>query len=192
MQQKHRHKLDALDISNVPDPPTALLYTRYAPALFAYLRQHTTFREDAEDVLVEVFLAALENEKFATMGEKEQQAWLWRVARNKAVDHFRRAVRRQSVTLDNVADSLYDDDEQAPEQVTLRSEEYTHLQTHLHSLTTLQQEVLRLRFTNDLRCAEIAAHLGKREGTIRVLLSRALNLLRGIYQQQKGENERYD
>ena len=120
MQQKHRHKSDALDSLDTPYPPTALLYQRYAPAIFAYLRQHTALREDAEDVLVEVFLAALEKEKFATMGEKEQQAWLWRVARNKAVDAFRQSVRRQSVTLEHVADSLYDDDEHTPEQTALR------------------------------------------------------------------------
>jgi len=174
------------------DPPTALLYQRYAPAIFANLRQHTASREDAEDVLVEVFLAAMEYTKFSAMSEQEQQAWLWRVARNKVVDHYRRSVRRQSVTLEHVADSLYDDDQQAPEQVMLRQEEYIHLRTHLQSLSPLQQEVLQLRFINDLRCAEIASRLGKREGTIRVMLSRALNLLRGIYQQQSGGNERYD
>jgi len=176
MHRQHDKQLD--------DLPTAMLCQRHAPAIFAYLRQRTPSREDAEDVLVEVFLAALENANFATISEKEQQAWLWRVARNKAIDHYRRSIRRPSVALEHVAETLYDDDELAPEQITLRQEEYTYLQTHLQSLSPLQQEVLRLRFTNDLRCAEIASRLGKREGTVRVMLSRALNLLRGIYEQQ--------
>lgn len=175
----HRDQLKKLD-----DPPTAILYQRYAPTIFAYLRLHTPSREDAEDVLVEVFIAALENDTFSLLGEKEQLAWLWRVARNKVIDLYRRSLRRQHVALEHVAETLYDDDELAPEQVTLRREDYTRLQAHLRSLSALQQEVLQLRFTNDMRCAEIAARMGKREGTIRVMLSRALNLLRNIYEQQ--------
>lgn len=180
MHRDHHNKLD--------DPPTAILYQRFAPTIFAYLRLHTPSREDAEDVLVEVFLAALENNKFSLLGEKEQQAWLWRVAHNKVIDLYRRSLHRQSVALENVAEVLYDDDDLAPEQITLRQEEYTRLKIHLQSLSALQQEVLQLRFTNDMRCAEIAVRLGKREGTIRVMLSRALNLLRNIYEQQYGGN----
>jgi DNA-directed RNA polymerase specialized sigma24 family protein len=48
----------------------------------------------------------------------------------------------------------------------------------------LQQQVVKLRFFGGLRCAEIAAVLGKREGTVRVLLSRALNLLRALHEEQ--------
>ena len=176
MHWDHHNKLD--------DPPTAILYQRFAPTIFAYLRLHTPSREDAEDVLVEVFLAALENNKFSLLGEKEQRAWLWRVARNKVIDLYRRSLHRQSIALEHVAEVLYDDDDLAPEQITLRQEEYTHLKIHLQSLSALQQEVLLLRFTNDMRCAEIAVRMGKREGTIRVMLSRALNLLRNIYEQQ--------
>jgi RNA polymerase sigma factor (sigma-70 family) len=177
MQQQSEKSLD-------DQPSTALLYQRYAPAMFAYLRQHTPTREDAEDVLVDVFLAALEYSKFPVFSEKEQLAWLWRVTHNKAVDHYRRSKHRQSVDLEQVAETLYDDDNLAPEQAALRQEEYTHLQSYLQNLSPLQQEVLRLRFTNDLRCAEIAAKLGKREGTIRVMLSRAMNVLRSIYEHQ--------
>ncbi len=177
MQQQSNKSLDS-------PSSTALLYQRYAPAIFAYLRRHTPTQEDAEDVLVDVFLAALEYSTFPVFSEKEQVAWLWRVTRNKAVDHYRRSVRRQSVELEQVAETLYDDDDVAPEQAALRQEEYIHLQTYLQRLSPLQQEVLRLRFTNDLRCAEIASKLGKREGTIRVMLSRAMNLLRSIYEHQ--------
>jgi len=49
----------------------AELYQRYAPGLFAYLRQQTHSREDAEDVLVDIFLAALEYEPLAELDEKQ-------------------------------------------------------------------------------------------------------------------------
>ena len=59
------------------------LFRDYAPGLLTYFRMHIPSVEDAEDLVVEVFMAALENAKFAALSEKEKQLWLWRVTRNK-------------------------------------------------------------------------------------------------------------
>ena len=168
------------------DSPVARLYELHATAIFAYLRRQTSSREDAEDILVEVFVAAVEWSAFEKLGEKEQVAWLWRVAHNKAVDAYRRSRVRQGMDLELVADVIYDDDARAPEQVALLREEYAHLHAHLEKLSPSQREALRLRFANGLRCSEIAVVLGKRDGTVRVLLSRALNFLRSIYENDQG------
>jgi len=164
------------------DSLVARLYELHAPALFAYLRRQVASQEDAEDILVDVFVAAVEADILSRLTEKEQVAWLWRVARNKVVDAYRRARVRQDVDLALVTDAIYDDVERAPEQVTLRHEEYAHLRTQLEKLSPIQQEALRLRFAGDLRCSEIATILGKREGAVRVMLSRALNFLRHLYE----------
>src|SRR5579864_6445601 len=58
------------------------LFEQHSEKLFTYLRQHTQSREDAEDILVETFMAALGETKFAHLSEMAQIAWLWRVARN--------------------------------------------------------------------------------------------------------------
>ena len=84
----------------------ALLYRNYAPGLLAYVRVHIPSIEDAEDLVVEVFTAALENAKFAALSEKERQLWLWRVTRNKVIDTYRRAKTRQNVALEQVADGV--------------------------------------------------------------------------------------
>jgi RNA polymerase sigma-70 factor, ECF subfamily len=107
------------------------------------------------------------------------------VARNKTVDTYRRKMRRPSLTLDYVAGELYAGDEQSPEYAALRREEYTHLLAALERLPAIQQEVLRLRLVNELPCAEAAKTLGKREGTVRSILSRALAQLRSIYSNTK-------
>lgn len=166
------------DIANM-----ATLYRQYSPAIFAYLSQHVPQEEDAEDILVAVFLAALENERFSTLPEKMQLAWLWRVAHNKTIDAYRRRERRygRNVTLESIAESVADDGDLEPEPATLRQEEYEVLRGYIENLSAQQQEVLRLRFGQDMRCSEIAAHLGKREGAVKVMLSRTLNLLKGIY-----------
>jgi len=57
---------------------------------------------------------------------------------------------------------LYDENEQhAPEEVSVQREEYAYLHTQIARLPAIQQETLRLRFANNLRCAEIATVLGK-------------------------------
>src|SRR5579883_2226117 len=86
------------------DAVTDVLYQRYAATIFAYVRQHTATCEDAEDILVETFLAALEAPKFVQLSEKEQVAWLWRVARNKVVDSYRRLNIRRSIPLEQISE----------------------------------------------------------------------------------------
>jgi RNA polymerase sigma factor (sigma-70 family) len=167
----------------------ALLYRKYAPGMLTYVRMRVPSPEDAEDLVVEVFLAALENAKFAVLSEKEKQLWLWRVTRNKVIDVYRRAKTRQSVTLDHVAEGLFEDEMFSPEYNTLRQEDYMDLYAHLQSLPPLQQQILRMRFGQDLSCGEIAAMLGKEENVVRVTLSRSLNLLRKTYRGRREEQE---
>jgi RNA polymerase sigma factor (sigma-70 family) len=164
---------------------TTELFHRHAPSLFAYLRQHTASREDAEDLLHEIFAAALERPEFGLLSDAEQTLWLWRVTRNKTVDTYRRKTRRPSLALDDVADELYAGDEQSPEYTLLRREEYARLLAALEQLPEIQQEALRLRFVNELPCADVAKALGKREGAIRSILSRAIGHLRTIYASKK-------
>src|SRR5581483_6766976 len=168
------------------EPEMALLYRTYAPGLLAYVRMHVALQEDAEDLVVEVFLAAIENAKFATLPEKAQQLWLWRVTRNKVIDAYRRAKTRQNVSLEHMSDHLFEDEVFSPENAALRQEDYLDLYAHLQSLSASQQEILRLRFGQDLSCVEVATVLGKQENAVRVTLSRSLNLLRGIYRHRGG------
>jgi RNA polymerase sigma factor (sigma-70 family) len=158
-----------------------MLYDRYAATIFSYLRQHTQTREDAEDILVDIFLAALENEKFAQLAEASQVAWLWRVARNKLIDLYRRSAVRRSVPLEQVAETMFEPENQNPEQVALRLDDIAQVKKILKHLTPLQQEVMQLRFGYNLRTSEIGEIIGKREEAVRTMLSRILNQLRHTY-----------
>ena len=167
----------------------ALLYRKHAPGLLTYIRMRMLLEEDAEDLVVEVFMAAIENRKFAALSEKEKSLWLWRVTRNKVIDAYRRAKTRQNVALEHVAEGLFEDEMSSPEYTALRQEDYMDLYVHLQSLPPLQQQILRMRFGQDLSCREIATTLGKQENLVRVTLSRSLNLLRKIYRRRREEQE---
>lgn len=157
------------------------IYERTAPAIFAYARSRLSSQEQAEDILIEVFLAAFESEKFFRLKPDEQFAWLRRVAQYKIIDRYRLIGRQPVVTLEHVDKALSLDRNKTPEQIALQREELRSLQAAMHRLPPLQQQVLFLHFVNGLRCTEIASLLGKRDGAVRVLLSRALNRLREIY-----------
>jgi RNA polymerase sigma-70 factor (ECF subfamily) len=157
------------------------LYLRYAPALFAFLLKQTSAREDAEDLLLEVFRAALEHTRFEQLSAEEQRLWLWRIARHKLIDAYRRTSRRPSVSVELMLNDLFANEDQAPEYAALRGEEFSRLHAALQTLPQLQQRILKLRFVNGLRSAEIASLVGKSDTAVRSILSRTLNQLRTSY-----------
>jgi RNA polymerase sigma factor (sigma-70 family) len=160
----------------------AQLYQRHAPQILTYISRQISSDQDAEDVLTDVFVAALESASFASLEVDEQPAWLWRVARNKVIDIYRRAQRTVITTLE---DQLIEDPMINPEQISIRQEEDKQLARQIKRLSPLQQQVLYLRFGENLRCAQIASLVGKRESSIRSLLSRTFNLLRRHYHDQE-------
>ena len=169
--------------ASLDDSPAAVLYERYATTVFTYLRRRLPTREDAEDVLLEVFLAAFERNSLSGLAEHERSAWLQQVARNKLSDYYRRARRRSTVGLDEATESLYDE-RFDPERLALQHEDERRLRAAIRQMPPFQQELLRLRFGLDLRCTQIADRLGKGESAIRMALLRTLNLLRSLYEER--------
>ena len=174
--------------SQAPDSsPLENLYKKHARDVLRYIQRYIFSREDTDDLLVEVFLAVLENENILNLGEENQFAWLQRVARNKIVDYQRRVIRHPSVALDEALDSPFEIDYLTPEQIALDHEDADVLRERLALLPELQQQVLQLRFADGLRTKEIAERLKKSDGAIRSLLLRSLNLLRHHYTHEEGK-----
>jgi len=161
------------------------LYQRHWLGLYTTIRQQISSGEDAEDILLDVFLAALESSTLPTMSEQHQEAWLRRVAYNKCMDLHRRTSRHPAFPLEAHVETLSDDERLVPEQAALRQEEVAQLQQHLAALSTDQQEILRLRFAEELPWAQIAERLRKSEGAVRTMCSRTLQLLRRLYRERE-------
>ncbi|HJT59724.1 MAG TPA: sigma-70 family RNA polymerase sigma factor [Ktedonobacteraceae bacterium] len=180
-QTTHANSMDGSMVSQ--------LYQCHAPALLTHLRINLQSREDAEDLLVDAFVTAQEYEEFLnTLSKEEQRKWLWRVTRNKMIDLYRRSQAHKGIPLEEATELLYDD-ERTPEGAALQQDEYKQLHDNLQRLSAQQQELLRLRFVNGLRCNEIATIMGKGHGAVRAQLSRTLNLLRNIYAKEEANYE---
>lgn len=167
--------------------PHAALYDQYGKAILGYLRLHTRSLEDAEDLLLEVFVAALEKNNLPMLSPEHQLAWLRKVAQNKLSNSYRRIQRHPQTSLDTIANLFFV--EEGPEQIALRREAHQQLYSHIQRLPDLQQQALQLRYHYRLSCAEIGVLLQKREDAVRKLLSRTVQSLRQLYSQTEGEKK---
>ena len=96
MQQQSRSVED--------DSVVSLLYQRHARVILIYVRRRVPSWEDAEDIVLDVFLAALEQEKLlAELSDTAQRAWLQRIAHNKVVDLYRRTHGSSGASFEAVA-----------------------------------------------------------------------------------------
>jgi RNA polymerase sigma-70 factor (ECF subfamily) len=178
MQQQDEHQQQCSSDS--------ALYDRYAASIFAYARLYTTSWQDAEDLTLEVFLAAWEHDNLSWLSDKQRFVWLRRVAHNRLVDNYRHSTHPTLIPLEQVVETVFHDEALTPEQLTIRREELDCLYKAVGKLPLLQQQVLQLRYEDGLRFADIAILLDKREATVRKLYSRTLARLRTIYEQQEG------
>jgi RNA polymerase sigma factor (sigma-70 family) len=178
------HDRQSPSTPELDDSLVARLYQQHALFIMTYVRRHVPSREEAEDVLLDIFLAALEHPELERFSEQKQLAWLQRVAYHKCVDSHRRASQRQLLPLETAAGALAANETLEPDQQAIRHEEDAVLYRKLAELPAAYQNVLQLRFAYSLRCQEIARRLNKSEGATRMLLSRALTLLRKGYPRQ--------
>jgi RNA polymerase sigma factor (sigma-70 family) len=162
----------------------ASLYHQFATTIFTYLLKQVQNEYDAEDLLLEVFLAALSNESLSSLPVQGQLAWLRRVARNKVIDRYRHVALLALLPIEQAMETI--DDALTPEQHAEQQEKFTHLYQAIAHLPALQRELLRLRYRDGLRFYEIAAALEKHEVTVRKLMVHTLRQLRTIYDQLEG------
>lgn len=163
------------------------LYERFASMLFPYVYTQTGSMQDAEDVLLEVFVAALCNDRLASLPDEQQLAWLRRVARNKVIDRYRHASLLTTLPLEQVMEQ--EDTALTPEQRTEQQERYERLYEALRQLSPAQQELIQLRYVHELRFGDIAAYLDKPEGSVRKMMTRTLRQLRELYERRERDGK---
>jgi RNA polymerase sigma factor (sigma-70 family) len=179
-------RMQHMSSNKAQDVGDAALYDHFASTILTYLYQQVSSLQDAEDLLLEVFLAAQGNSILSNLSPERQLAWLRRVARNKVIDHYRRNALLTVLPLEQVPER--EDSALTPEEHALRNEQYEQLYQLVRRLTPLQQQLIRMRYGNDLRLVVIADILEKPQGTVRKLLARTLLRLREMYEKTERNN----
>lgn len=160
----------------------AELYDHYYPQLFGYVLRRTASIEIAQDVTSEVVFKALKNLRQFHWRGVPFSSWLYRIAAHEIANYFTKNKPGQ-FSLEEVSNSISTGDSSAESELLeaeadlRRHEEYLALHANVSKLPIKYQEVITLRFFENKQVKEIAEILGKREGTVKSLLHRALKKL---------------
>jgi RNA polymerase sigma-70 factor (ECF subfamily) len=155
----------------------AQLYDRFVEKIYKYIYYKVGSKSDAEDLTAQVFLKAWEALGHYRLTERPFSAWLYRIAHNLVVDHFR--MRREAVPIDEV--TRIDGKDGDLDDVTQRHLTAETLRRAIHRLTNDQQQVIILRFLEGYSTEEVARIMGKGQGAVRTLQHRALAALARIF-----------
>ena len=147
------------------------LYLIHFDRIYSYLHMSVGNRHDAEDLTTQTFLKMLESIKRFRWRSAPFSAWLFRIAHNLAMDHFRASRRWQP---EEEVPEPAGEEEPSAEAAALQSIGRQSMLELIESLSHEQQQVLTLKFVFNFPNAEVATILGKTEGAIKSLQHRAL------------------
>jgi RNA polymerase sigma-70 factor (ECF subfamily) len=154
----------------------AALYESYYDRIARYAFVRLGNQADAEDLASEVFLRALESLDSYRERGVPMQAWLFRIAHNLIVDHFRKSAKQKTISIDTVSVKAETD----TEEQAMAGLEVARIIKALGRLTESQRKVIELRFFGELTSEEAGHVLNKRAGAVRELQSAAIKALRNL------------
>ena len=157
-QQGHRDALEEL-------------YLIHFDRIYGYLHVSVGNRPDAEDLTTQTFVKMLESIGKFRWQSAPFSAWLFRIAHNLAMDHFRASKRWQP---EEEVPEPPPDESTSAEAGALESIGQKSMLELIEDLSAEQRQVLILKFVFNFSNAEAATILGKSEGAIKSLQHRAL------------------
>jgi len=156
------------------------IYTRYVQPIYKYFYNRTWNELEAEDLTAQTFVSALENiQKYHDNGHF--QAWLFSIARNKAIDHFRKnkALNTFEIPEDIPVNSDFLTD-------SIESERRKAIFFLFRSLPEKEKELLRLRYVAELSFASIGKLLHRSEGSVKKAIYRIVQRMKVELEEKYG------
>ncbi len=152
------------------------LYEQYIDRIFNYVYYRTGNLHDAEDLTARVFQRAMNHIHTYTDRGVPFSAWLYRIAHNLVANWHRDRSRRQEIPLNDLP--VVPSKEDRPETSLVRSQEQESLLRLIRQLPPERQNLLILKFVENLSNAEIGQIMGRSEGAVKSLYHRTLLSLR--------------
>ncbi|MDZ4221245.1 MAG: sigma-70 family RNA polymerase sigma factor [Patescibacteria group bacterium] len=170
------------------------IFDEYYEPIFGYILKRTGNVHVAQDIASETFFKALDRLWQFKWRGLSISSWLYRIATNEISQYFRKNKKAHysiEALLEQAGIELADERDLmeeilAQEQELERAHQWRKAAALISSLPEKYQEVLSLRYFEDKKISEIAAILGKREGTVKSLLSRGTAMLRMRMQPNQG------
>jgi len=166
----------------------AELYDRHFDGIYRYLYTRVRHQADAEDLTEQVFLKMVDSLPRYRPRGVAFSSWLYRIAHNMLVDRYRRSGRNPVELTEQVRDSRPQGD---PAAMAQNSEDRRRLLEAMRRLTPEQQQVIAMRFIDNLDVDEIARLTRRRPGAIHSMQHRALaSLYRFLLEPEEVEARR--
>lgn len=142
-----------------------VLLRRYESKVITYIMFIVQNREIAEDLFQDTFMRVITNIHGGRYTEQQKfSAWLMRISHNILVDYFRHQKNEKTISNDENEVDLFNDiklaDENNIEAQIIRSQNHSGLQRIIKMLPQNQQEIIYLRYYQDMSFKEIAQTLG--------------------------------
>jgi RNA polymerase sigma-70 factor (ECF subfamily) len=164
----------------------AKLYDQYYSKIFGYILRRTANLEATQDITSETFFNALRKLWQFRWRNISFSSWLYKIATNEINQYFRKAEYKKSLSLEELQEQGFEPiSSHDPESELIEAQEklkqhreFLEVQVKIVRLPAKYQEVIALRFFEQKQIKEISEILGKKEGTIKSLLHRAVEKLR--------------
>jgi len=152
------------------------LYEKNVTRIYNYIYYRIGSASDAEDITSRVFYRAFGHINSYVDKGVPFSAWLYRIAHNLIANWHRDNLRRKEVPLEDHLDLPHKADQ--PERMLEKNQEMTLLLKAIRRISADRQQLILLKYLEDLSNAEIAQIMGRSEGAIKSLYHRALIALR--------------
>ena len=160
------------------------IYNKYVNGIFRFVFLKVDSRQTAEDLTSETFLKGWRAFKIQNPISKikNPRAFLYKIARNLVIDYYRQKAHFRIVSIENA--KFVRDPKNLEEEMNLDLD-MLRIRTALSKLQDTHQEIIILRYLDNLSIFEIAEILDKSEGAVRVGLHRALKALRAVMEMEQ-------
>jgi RNA polymerase sigma-70 factor (ECF subfamily) len=153
-----------------------ILYERYVNKVYSYIYYRVGNHHDAEDLTARTFHRALDHIDHYVQRGAPFSAWLYRIAHNLVANWHRDHSRRKVVSLEDV--NLSPPLREGPQHLAEQKEEENELLSAVRQLPADRQQLLVLKFVEEMSNIQIGLVMGRSEGAIKSLYHRTLLSLR--------------
>jgi RNA polymerase sigma-70 factor (ECF subfamily) len=153
------------------------LYDHYHAMIYRFVLIKVGRREEAEDITHQVFLSAWQKVKTYKQRGYPFSSWLYQIARNQVIDHYR--AKKNDISLEKADPESFaisvDHNADIAKKMQLET-----VRAAVAKLKPDHQDVIILRFVEDMSLKETSAALGKSEGAVKLIQHRAIRELKTI------------
>ncbi len=152
------------------------LYRKYDPKIERFTYQRVSDVEEAEDIISEIWTKTFIHLKnFQGEFENSFGAWIFSITRNCLRDYYRKKKEHPITKVENVSDLSLSEDFTMNDWF-----DQERIETFIRQLPSKQQQIIRMKYFDDLKNKEIAATLSLSEKTVSSALNKALHKLSRI------------